>query len=92
MGPVPGPARISIPATVPEAGRVSRTPEPARISIPPTVPEAGRVSRAPDPDRVPKLTGTEVARAAFGLKVLYDCADAEVEYALSPFLAGDYDL
>lgn len=59
-------------------------PTPTTASIPLSVSEAGRVLRTPDPHRAPKPTGAEVERAAFGLKVMYDGVDAEVEYVVSP--------
>lgn len=43
-------------------------------------PVAGSVSRFPEHDRAQRFTKIEGERAAFGLKVLYDCDDAEVEY------------
>lgn len=60
-------------------------PGPARVSTPVAVPEPSRVSRVAGPSRAPKATTAEVGRAEFGLKVLYDCDDAEVEYATPLF-------
>lgn len=57
---------------------------PARVSTPARPPEADSVSRTPESNRAHRPARTEVEREAFGLKVLYDCEDAEVEYVSLP--------
>lgn len=69
------PGDIAVPA---------RIPLPASLPGPASSPGLGIVSRVPKAGKVPGLSRAEIDRAQFGLKVLYDCDDAEVEYAVTP--------
>lgn len=97
-GAEPGPARVSIQEPIPVADSIRpvRMPDPARVPgpvvafEPATVqdsvmaPEQSMVSRLPEPDVFAGLTSAEKERAEFGLKVLYEHPDAEVEYVAAP--------
>lgn len=53
--------------------------ETARVSVPASGPEPGRISRVPRPANEPELSRIQIERAQFGLKLLYDGDDAQVE-------------
>lgn len=81
------PVRMPDPATVPEpvvTFEPATVPDPATVQASATAPKPSKVSRLPEPDVLADLTSAEKERAEFGLKVLYEHADAEVEYVAAP--------